>query len=110
MKENFIVEGANWDATILIDTELHDNPLMEAATQIIEVLFGDGPDSEKSHEIEVHMTDEDSPNLGLIVCVYKEQDRGNEEKRHYVKSKILAQNAGLTELAKLLEESEKQLE
>lgn len=109
MKEKFIVEGANWEASIMVDTSIHETPHFEAATQAFEIIFGKGADAELSDEFDVIMKDEDNPNLGLIVCCFKESDRGSDDKTYWILSRVIAENAGLDDLAKEMFEIEKQI-
>jgi len=109
MKEKFIVEGANWEASIMVDTEIHEHPHMEAATQALENIFRDGPDSELSDEFNIKMTDDDPPALGLVVKCVKDGQQGNELEEMWMRSSALAENAGLLNLAKDMKQMENEI-
>lgn len=104
MKEKFVVEGANFVATIAFDTEHCGCPFKEAATRVLEYVFRHGPDSEESGNFNLMCKKREAPSVGLILSVCREGEVGDDTKLRYVKTSVAAENAGLLEIVRLLKE------
>ena len=101
--KNVVVHGSGFKVTVPIDSEISGEPLIEAATQALEVMFGNGPDV--GSDVDVKITHE-NPNVGIFMQTYFEEDKDDETKHVYVSTFIAAQNAGLLWIANQLREAE----
>jgi hypothetical protein len=106
MKRKVTTCGANFKVTVEIDTDICGDPYMEAATQALEIVFGNGPDTADSAEVVIPNPSEE-PNLGFILQMYFAEDEKDEEKHFYVRSLLVAQNAGLLWMVSQLEAAER---
>ena len=98
--EQYIVEGANFVATVMVDAELCNCPFIEAATKTLEYVFRHGPDSENPDNFFLMRKDHNGPSVGDFMGICKEGDIGNDEKMMHVKTVAVAENAGVLEIAR----------
>lgn len=96
----YVVEGANFVATIAFDDENCGDPYMEAATRVVENVFGHGPDSEESENFNMLIKEGQEPALGFIISICKEGEIGDDSKLKYVSCKTVAKNAGLLNMVR----------
>ena len=108
MKRKITVRGSNFKVTVEVDPEICGDLYMEAATQALEIVFGHGPDTADSAEVVIPNPNEE-PNLGLILQSYFTEDENDEEKHYYIRSLIVARNAGLLWIVSQLETAESML-
>lgn len=112
MKQTIIVRGSNFIAKVKdIDIELLNGQdvFVEAATRALETVFGNKNNTNKDVEITIPNPD-DEPNLGFIVECYRIEDEKDTEKYMYVKSRCIAENAGLFWIADQLKQIEDNLQ
>lgn len=111
MKEKYFVEGANWIASIAVDTEVVGDPYMEAATQCVEKLFKSNPEELSTLESDdFHLyqnRDNETLSLGLVVYVYPMKNNLKESEYKYIRTKVVAENAGLIQLVSFMDIIEK---
>ena len=105
----YIVDGANFVATLVIDEELFPNngteagnAYLEAATRTIENIYRHGPDDVE--EFDLLLKRDDSPTVGVLMSICKDGEIGEDNKLHFIKTAIAAQNAGVLELVRHFEE------
>jgi len=109
MKEKYIVEGANFKATVLIDADLFNrkgDAYMDACTTVMERLYRNGPDTDEEFELIMDEGEED-PGFGVIMSCYKDGDEDSEDSHFWMRTKKIAENAGITEVANHFAEVEK---
>ena len=101
----YIVEGANFVATLPIDEDIYTNDgtpatnaYLEAATKTLEYIFRHGPDN--PDDFNLMKKDGQSPGVGLIMSICKDGEYGDENKLAYVMTVTAAQNAGCLELVR----------
>lgn len=99
----YIVEGANFVATIVLNTEHFDDPKMEAATRALENIFRHGPDSEDSDSFGLMCKKGETPAVGFILVVWEDGYIGDESKKRTLNANTVAKNAGLLELVRFYE-------
>lgn len=99
----YIVEGANFLATVIVDEELFcndgtpkTNAYLEAATKTLENIYRHGPDHDDGFNLLVKKGEALAVASVLIVC--KNGDLGNDKKQRVIKTAEAAQNAGVLEL------------
>lgn len=101
----YIVEGANFLATVVVDEDIFTNdgsPFMdayvEAATRTIENVFRHGPDN--ADEFDILLKRGDKPAFPILLGVCKEGELNNPKCMVPVSTSQAAQNAGVLELAR----------
>lgn len=104
----YIVEGANFVATVVVDEDVFTNSggkatnaYLEAATKVIEYVFRHGPDS--GEDFDLLIKDGLEPAVGVIMSICKDGEIGDQDKLSYVKTATAAENAGCLELVRHFE-------
>ncbi len=102
-RTQYIVEGANFVATVIVDEELFTNDgtrktdaYMEAATKTIENMFRHGPDHDDGFNLLVKK--DEMPGLGVSLDVCKNGDIGIAKKNCLISTAEAAENAGVLEV------------
>ena len=107
MKRTYIVEGSNWNAKVLLENGEYGLDYKEAATRAMEAAFKEN--FLPNPDVTVTMTDNDPATVGLILGIHLEGETQDDDNAVWVRTVLIASNAGLPEIANVLLEAEKQI-
>ena len=102
-KQEYVIEGANFMAVVLVEVELCGCPYLEAATLVLEKAFGNGPFVQKKDGFQLMVKHRLTPAVSKRMFVWKNGDIGNDKKMKVINTREAALNAGRLDLAQFLE-------